>query len=68
MNAVAADLPRAPVSSNYDSSGHVWQGRFKAFPIQVDEHLLAVLRYVEQNPLRAEAVDRAEDWMWSSLQ
>ena len=49
------------------SSGHVWQGRFKAFPIQADEHLLAVLRYVERNPVRAEMVDRAEDWRWSSL-
>ena len=39
----------------------VWPGRFKAFPIQADEHLLAVLRYVEQNPLRAKAVARAEN-------
>lgn len=52
---------------HYDSSGHVWQGRFKAFPIKQDEHLLAVLRYVERNPLRANLIDRAEDWMWSSL-
>jgi putative transposase len=37
---------------HYHSSGHVWQGRFKAFPIQRDEHLLTVLRYVEWNPLR----------------
>ncbi len=37
---------------HYRSSGHVWQGRFKAFPIQEDEHLLVVLRYVERNPLR----------------
>jgi putative transposase len=52
---------------HYQSSGHVWQGRFKAFPIQQDEHLLAVLRYVERNPLRANLVKRAEDWNWSSL-
>jgi len=38
---------------HYRSTGHVWQGRFKAFPIQEDEHLLTVLRYVERNPLRA---------------
>lgn len=38
---------------HYDSSGHVWQGRFKAFPIQSDEHLLTVMRYVERNPVRA---------------
>jgi putative transposase len=49
------------------SSGHVWQGRFKAFPIQEDEHLLTVLRYIERNPLRAGLVERAEAWPWSSL-
>jgi putative transposase len=49
------------------TSGHVWQGRFKAFPIAQDEHFLTVLRYVERNPRRAGLVQRAEDWPWSSL-
>ncbi len=48
-------------------SGHVWQGRYKAFPTQTGEHILTVLRYVERNPLRAGLVRRAEDWRWSSL-
>jgi putative transposase len=51
---------------HYQGSGHVWQGRFKAFPIQQDEHLLTVLRYVERNPLRANLVARAQEWAWSS--
>jgi putative transposase len=51
----------------YHSSGHVWQGRFKAFPIQEDEHLLVVLRDIERNPLRAGLVAGAEQWSWSSL-
>jgi putative transposase len=51
----------------YHGSGHVWQGRFKAFPIEQDEHFLTVLRYAERNPLRADLVPRAEDWPWSSL-
>lgn len=51
----------------YDSSGHVWQGRFKAFPIQNDDYYLTVLRYVERNPLRADMVARSQDWEWSSL-
>jgi putative transposase len=51
----------------YGGSGHVWQGRFKAFPIEHDDHLLTVLRYVERNPLRAGLVERAEAWHWSSL-
>jgi putative transposase len=48
-------------------TGSVYQGRFKAFPIQNDGHFLTVCRYVEQNPLRARLVQRAEDWRWSSL-
>jgi len=51
---------------HYKSSGHLWQGRFKAFPIQQDEHLLAVLRYIERNPVRAGLAARAEEWPWSS--
>jgi putative transposase len=52
---------------NHHTSGHLWQGRFKAFPIEQDEHLLTVLRYVERNPLRAGLAKRAEAWPWSSL-
>ncbi len=51
----------------YGGVGHVWQGRYKAFPIAQDEHLLTVMRYVERNALRANLVSRAEDWRWSSL-
>ena len=50
-----------------EGGGHVWQGRFKAFPIERDEHLLAVVRYVERNPRRANLVRAAENWRWSSL-
>ncbi len=52
---------------HFGTTGHVWQGRFKAFPVQDDDHLLTALRYVERNALRAELVARAEDWKWSSL-
>ena len=47
--------------------GHVYQGRFKSFPIAADDHLLAVLRYAERNPLRAGLVTAAERWRWGSL-
>ena len=52
---------------DHQSNGHVWQGRFKAFPIQQDDHLLTVWRYIERNPVRARLVTRAEDWRWSSF-
>ena len=47
--------------------GHIYQGRFKSFPIQSDEHFLMVCRYVERNALRAGLVKRAEAWKWGSL-
>jgi putative transposase len=55
--------------AHYHSSGegHVYQGRFKSFPVQDDEHFLTVCRYVERNALRAKLVKRAEDWRWGSL-
>jgi putative transposase len=53
--------------THYESSGHVWQGRFKAFPIEQNEHLLTVWRYAERNALRAGLVRKAERWPWSSL-
>ena len=52
---------------HYATSGHIWQGRFKSFPIQRDEHLITVLRYVLQNPIRAGLSSTAQEWSWSSL-
>ena len=52
----------------YETIGRIWQGRFKALPIQQDGHLLTVLRYVERNPVRAGLVRTAEAWPWSSMQ
>jgi putative transposase len=46
--------------------GALYQGRFKAVPIQRDDHFLCACRYVERNPLRARLVARAEEWEWSS--
>ena len=47
--------------------GHVYQGRFKSFPIAADGHLLLVLRYVEANARRAGLVARSADWPWGGL-
>jgi putative transposase len=48
-------------------TGHIYQGRYKNFPVQTGRHLLTVARYIEANALRAGLVSRAEDWRWSSL-
>jgi putative transposase len=45
--------------------GYLWQGRFASFPMDED-YLLASVRYVELNPLRAKLVKKAEDYRWSS--
>jgi putative transposase len=47
--------------------GHLYQGRYKSFPVEGDEHFYQVARYVERNALRANLVERAEDWRWGSL-
>lgn len=48
-------------------TGHLYQGRFKAFPVEAEEYFYSVVRYVERNALRAGLTDRAESWRWSSL-
>ena len=48
-------------------TGPLYQGRFKSFLVDTDEHFLTVCRYVERNALRANLVERAEDWNWSGL-
>ena len=47
--------------------GHLYQQRYKSFPIQDDDHFFVVCRYLERNALRAKLVKRAEHWRWSSL-
>ena len=45
--------------------GHLWQGRFESF-VMSEKHLMGAVRYVERNPVKAELVERSEDWPWSS--
>lgn len=51
---------------NSNGEGHIYQGPFKSFPVQTDEHFYNVCRYVERNAVRANIVDRVEDWIWGS--
>ncbi len=45
--------------------GYLFQGRFASYPMD-DAHLMAAIRYVENNPVAAGLVAQAEDWRWSS--
>lgn len=47
--------------------GHVYQGRFKSSNVFTERYYYNLLRYVEQNPLRANLVRSSKDWRWSSL-
>lgn len=42
-------------------TGYLFQGRFASYPME-DAHLMAAVRYVELNPVRARLAGRAEDW------
>ncbi len=53
-------------AKNSVGSGAVYQGRFKSFPVQDDNHFLTLCRYVERNAKRANLVRKSEDWQWSS--
>ena len=55
--------------ASHDSKGqgHIYQGRYKAIPVQTDAHFLILCRYVERNPVRAQLVQLAQEWPWSSL-
>jgi putative transposase len=46
-------------------SGHLFEGRYWSYPMD-DAHLMQAVRYVENNPVKAGLVKRAEDWRWSS--
>lgn len=46
--------------------GHLYQGRYRSFLCQNDDHFISLVRYIERNAKRAGLAQRAEDWRWSS--
>ena len=53
------------INFRQDWRGHLWQGRFASFPMD-ESYLLAAVRYVELNPVRAGLVQDRASWQWSS--
>lgn len=53
-------------NARHQRSGTLWEGRFRAGLIEGERHLLACMRYIELNPVRAGLCQRAEEWPWSS--
>ncbi|MFZ5942932.1 MAG: transposase [Bacillota bacterium] len=53
-------------NNKYGRKGHLFQNRYLSEPVESEKYLLAVLRYIHQNPLKAMIVERLEDYKWSS--
>jgi hypothetical protein len=64
MVRISSRMVRRPPMRHYHDvgAGHLYQGRFKSFPVAQDDHLLRVCRYVERKAARAGLVRRAERW------
>lgn len=54
------------INDIHGSSGTLWEGRYKASLIQEETYLLACMRYIELNPVRAKVVRHPRDYRWSS--
>ena len=57
----------ARFNASYDRSGALWEGRFKAMPIEEDRYYLACMLYIELNPVRAGMVSEPQNYGWSSV-
>ncbi len=54
------------INSKYGTSGSIWEGRYKSSLVHEDEYLLACMRYIELNPVRAQMVKHPRNYRWSS--
>jgi len=51
----------------YQRVGHVFQDRFKSESIENEQYLFAVIRYIHANPVKANLVEKPEEYIWSSF-
>jgi len=68
-SALMQDLGRSYVrqfNRKYERSGTLWEGRFKAHPVECERYFLNVQRYIELNPVRAGLAATPEQYRWSS--
>jgi REP element-mobilizing transposase RayT len=50
----------------YDTTGHLFQDRYKSENVESEEYLITVIRYIHQNPVKAGLVSMPQEWKWSS--
>ena len=53
-------------AGSFSMDGPVWQAKYYPFNVYSEKKILEKLTYMHENPVRAELVDRAVDWLWSS--
>jgi REP element-mobilizing transposase RayT len=49
-----------------DRIGHIFSGRYKSIPVESEQHILFISRYIHLNPKRAGMVDHPGEYPWSS--
>jgi putative transposase len=54
------------VNSAYGRTGTLWEGRYRAAPIDSDEYFFSCCVYIELNPVRAKMVSHPRHYPWSS--
>ena len=50
----------------YYRKGHLFQDRFKSEPVEDEQYLLTVIRYIHQNPYKAKMVQNIDEYKYSS--
>lgn len=54
------------INRTYERTGRLWESRYHSCIVDHEKYLWAVARYIEQNPVRAKMVERAEEYAYSS--
>jgi len=54
-------------NKKYTRSGHLWQGRYKSYPLFDDAHFWIVAKYIERNPIKAKMVKQVELYKYQSF-
>ena len=54
------------INRTYKRTGRLWESRYHSSIVDKEKYLWGVARYIEQNPVRAKIVNKAEDYPYSS--
>lgn len=55
------------VAEAYQREGTFWEDRYETVPVHAGRYLLACMRYIELNPVRARVVEWPGQYRWSSF-